>query len=65
MAAVILSTTTTIHTPAKNLHDTKDLQGKFFFLHLGHSHYMFGDYYYELSDMAKPHFFIWELTGLV
>ena len=60
MAAVILSTTTTINTPAKNLHDKE-----IFFLHLGHSHYMFGDYYYELSDMAKPHFFIWELTGLV
>ena len=47
MAAVNPSTTTAIHTPAKNLHDTKDLQGptgkKRIFLHLGHFHYMFGD----------------------
>ena len=31
MAAVISSTTTTIHTPGKNLHGTLDLQENFFF----------------------------------
>ena len=35
---------TSIHTPMENFHETKDLPGNLFFLHLSHSHYMFGDY---------------------
>ena len=54
--------TTTIHTPVENFHET---YLEIFFLHLSHSCCMFGDYYYELSEMAKRHFFIWEVTGLV
>ena len=64
VAAVNSSPTTTTHKPAENMHDTEDLKGNFFFL-LGHSHYMLWDYYYELNEMAKRHFFIRERTGLV
>ena len=62
MAAVIPSTTATIHTPVKNLHDTKDLQGK---KNLSAS-WPLSLYVWGLpSEMAKRHFFIWEVTGLV
>ena len=45
MAAVNPSTTTiTTTTLAENLQTLKTYKEKKFFVHLGHSHYMFGDY---------------------
>ena len=64
VAAVNSSPTTTTHIPAENMHHTEDLKGNFFLL-LGHSHYMLWDYYYELNEMAKRHFFIRVLYRLV
>ena len=43
------TTNTTTHTPARNLHETKNLQGNIF---PSISQYMLGDYYYEFGAMA-------------
>ena len=52
------TTTTTTDTSARNLYETKNLQGNIFSSILA----ALRDYYYEFGAMANHHFFTWEAT---
>ena len=58
--AVVNPSTNTIQTPAENLQETKNLKRNLFFLYVGSSQYIFGDYSYQFGEMIKRRFLLQE-----
>ena len=58
--AVVNPSTNTIQTPAENLQETKNLKRNPFFLYVGSSQYIFGDYSYQFGEMIKRRFLLQE-----
>ena len=56
--AVVNASTNTIQTPAENLQETKNLKRYLFFLYVGSSQYIFGDYSYQFGEMIRRRFLL-------